>query len=305
MAKRKRGKSLTNSERAAIEEKLRQGKPPRQVAKEADRGLTTVYAIQRQVRARGSGRPDAEPGPHARELLALAARVRDRLLLEPPEEVAATPEAQRWALWATSPLLATPPRDAQEEAVERAWRVWRPSGRYDAQEHPLYPFLRQHLAGEALLGALDTLAQRREEYMRCVREAYRWLLGECGRLGVPESDREAMALSVLWDVHQRRVLRNRPHYLYEAVSLAPDGRGPWRLPLATWCVGEAQAPEELVALREAHVDLLKHAADDARLRRMAEAFLSLDAAIQGFRGCLLPAARLRKLIVEGRCELCT
>jgi hypothetical protein len=93
---------------------------------------------------------DREVGPHQRELFHFGQRLRDRLNLPMPEEVAgAAARGDHLALWSRR-SASDMPRDSEEERLEHEWGF----DRCDAKRHSLFPAFEQHLAGHACWEAL-------------------------------------------------------------------------------------------------------------------------------------------------------
>jgi hypothetical protein len=120
-----------------------------------------------------------------------------------------------------------------------------------------------------------------------------------------ESDAIAMAESLLLDAYYAVTgLSQRLQFSYEPKSVPTDWGTRWYLQLGNWGVGYNEDPETLQPIARIHREVGAGLLNRAELKALAEADAAVRAAMKEFQAALRPDARLRKLVLGGRCELC-
>ncbi len=244
-----------------------------------------------------------EAALHLRELVHFGRCLRDRLSLWLPDE-AAGPFAggDALAMWGGRTGLEAP-RGVAEENVESEWRF----GRYDASRHSFFAALKQHLAGHPCWGALEAVESGFREYRDACQRAHTAVL-EGVREGLPdlaEWDAKAMANSLLVDAYYRVVgLSGGSEFSYDPKRAQDNAGVRWHLQLGAWGVGYAEDPAMLKPLALVHSQLAAAMPFRAELRALGEAGRAARRAIGEFQQLLSPDARLRKLVLNGHCDLC-
>ncbi len=254
------------------------------------------------------GLPGADPelGPHRRELYYFGQRLRDRLELATPLEMAeALANGNGLAMWSGRPdwLTAKPPRDAEEENVEQEWGF----GRYDARTHSLFPAFQQHLAGHPCWAALEQVEGSFRKYVEACQKAYSKVLEEINeRLGdLAEREAKAMAESLLTDAYYRvTTCSGGLEFTYEPQRTQDKNQVWWYLQLGSWAIGHVEEPVALEPLARVHKELVTVLPSKAELKTLGETTQLAQKTIEEWRRALSPDARLRKLVVNGHCELC-
>jgi len=198
---------------------------------------------------------------------------------------------------------AEAPRGVAEENVESEWRF----GRYDASRHSFFAALKQHLAGHPCWKALEEVESGFRGYVDACQRAHAAVLEEVGE-GLPElteSDAKAMANSLLVDAYYRVAgLSGGSEFSYDPKRVQDDVGVRWHLQLGPWGVGYAEDPAMLKPLALVHSQLAAVVHFRAELKALGEARRTARRAIGEFQQLLSPDARLRKLVVEGHCDLC-
>ncbi len=253
-----------------------------------------------------TGTADPELGPHRREIFYFGQRLRDCLNLATPLEMAeALANGNGLAMWSGRPdwLTAKPPRDAEEENVEQEWGF----DRYDARTHPLFPAFQQHLAGHPCWVAMGQLGTAFSGYREACQQAYTTVFEEINeRLGdLAEREAKAMAESLLMDAYYRVTTPSGGlEFSYEPEKTQEKDQARWHLQLGAWSVGHAEEPAALQPLALVHKELVAVLPLRAELKTLGEASRTARQAIEELRRSLSPDARLRKLVLDGHCDLC-
>jgi len=254
----------------------------------------------------GAGAAEPELGPHRREIFYFGQRLRDCLNLATPLEMAeALANGNGLAMWSGRPdwLTAKPPRDADEENVEQEWGF----DRYDARTHPLFPAFQQHLAGHPCWAALGKVEDSFRRYLEACQQAYSKVLEEVNDRLEDEAEREAkaMAESLLVDAYYRVTTPSGGlEFSYEPQKTQEKNRVRWHLQLGAWAVGHAEDPAALQPLAGVHKALVAVLPLRVELKALGETTQLAQKTIEEWRRALSPDARLRKLVVNGHCELC-
>jgi len=127
--------------------------------------------------------------------------------------------------------------------------------------------------------------------------------------GLPElteSDAKAMANSLLVDAHYRVAgLSGGSEFSYGPKRVQNDADVRWHLQLGAWGVGYAEDPAMLKPLAMVHSQLATAMPFKAELKALGEADGTARRAIGEFQQSLSPDARLRRLVLEGHCDLCS
>ena len=151
---------------------------------------------------RGSFETDRESESHRRELYYFGLRFRDRLVLLAPHQAltewTTAPEEEEQVFWSGRPAIpARDPAEMSEEEwnVEEGWR----GGPFNARRHPLFPCLRNHLAGESLWQDFELLEGQAKDYLGACRVGFATAVEKvkANLPGLPEVDVHSMATSVV------------------------------------------------------------------------------------------------------------
>ena len=188
--------------------------------------------------------------------------------------------------------------------MERGWGF----DRCDAKRHSLFPAFQRHLAGHACWEALDAIHDYLPHYESACLQAHAAVL-ERAKQRVPsltESDARAMAGALLTDAYYRTgtssatvVLMPRPHRAHYEEGIR------WHLQAGSAAIRHAEDPTKLQPLVAAYAELAATLPSTEELRALGEAGRVSRRLIEEFRATLSSDARLRKLVLDGRCDLCS
>jgi len=109
-----------------------------------------------------------------------------------------------------------------------------------------------------------------------------------------------MSLSILTDLNHRLSGGFGLEYSYIPVFK----EGTWNIALSYWSLS-ADSPEELGPWVEVHRALIVEAVDWKLAKKLVEALQNAESAKSAFQRHLSPDDRIRKLLLESQCELCS
>ena len=302
-----RRKNITAKQRSDILADLQNGYDVRATAKRRGVSVSSVYKTTRRLRK-------FEQPPHQQfraqlhrqhqeELVYFGQRLRDRLSLERPSAVVrldVTP-----LTWCGKPLsIDTPaPRGAEEKRVESTWGF----GRFDARAHPLFEPLKQHLSGNPCWQSILGFDNKSKDYYQACQRAYEMVLKKTRRSMPKATDMEAasIARSLTEYAWRQAAFPDTARIEFDYTpQRAPGGEGWYYLQLAYVGIGHEHNPEHLGGIAAAHRRLTAELPSTPEITKANEAYRAASAAMNQFRTALSPDARLRKLLVDGRCDLC-
>ena len=258
-----------------------------------------------------SGERDLDAGQHHRELVYFGRCLRDRLEIELPHKTVSAESAYgsvsnhaTLAMWAGAPsnIYEDYPESREQAEVDNKWGF----ERFDGQTHPLFPFLRQHLADSPCWPALDEVETGFLRYEKASARAYRTVRGRVERRlrDLPGSDVDGMTIALLRDTHYKPVERPAdPSRPYEIDGQEEAGVVWWHLRLGSISVGRERDSSALTPVVAAYEELMKQSSA-GEFGAVARAAKQTQESIQEFQKLLSPDARLRKLVLTGHCELC-
>jgi hypothetical protein len=87
-------------------------------------------------------------------------------------------------------------------------------------------------------------------------------------------------------------------------SHVEDGEVWWYVKLGHIAVGREREASDLFQITEAYPDLLETAAATT-IRPVVKTSEMAEEAVQEFRGHFSPSVKLRKLVIDGLCEVCS
>ncbi len=93
-------------------------------------------------------------------------------------------------------------------------------------------------------------------------------------------------------------------FSYEPHKTQQDDRVWWHLQLGGCGVGYTEYPAALLSLASAHKELTTALPATGEFKELIEVKQAVHQAIQQFQLALSPDALLRKLVLQGRCDLC-
>ena len=187
--------------------------------------------------------------------------------------------------------------------MEQEWGF----GRYDARTHSLFPAFQQHLVGQSCWAALEQVEGSFRKYVEACQKAYSKVLEEINeRLGdLAEREAKAMAESLLMYAYYRVANPSgRLEFSYEPQRTQDKNQVWWYLQLGSWAIGHAEEPVALQPLILAHRELVATLPSRAEWQALGGADRTARQAVEEFQRSLSPYARLRKLVMDGRCDLC-
>ena len=179
-----------------------------------------------------------------------------------------------------------------------------------AEQEPLYPYVRIHLSERPLWGHLDAL----EEGMAYYLEHSRRLASAIADVATKEATslwpdlwseelKNALVPSVMLDAYygERRMLGIEFTYPVQAVREAGAMR--IQLKFGAWSI-RADAQEQADQMRELHRLVRSRIEGKSEVQILAECMRGLEANHEAFKLGLVPDDRIRKMLVDNRCELC-
>lgn len=253
------------------------------------------HASQRIHEAAQTGAADRELGPHGRELLSLALRLRGDIELLPPLNAAALdPSDSSLRLWTTE---SRAPYTSQGS----------PLGSYDIRHDSLFDDLKQHLDTSPCWRTLEEIRDSFLEYRSACSRCYKGVSDEVrGRLSkLSDADLERMSDSLFVNASYR--VRGSPgiDVRYQRNTTVQDGKTFWSLQLgAGWSVGFEEDPLALEPLVAVHKELMAGLPSKECWSALAKADRQCSDLIQSFRESLSSDSLLRKMVVNGRCPRC-
>ena len=180
-----------------------------------------------------------------------------------------------------------------------------------AEQEPLYPYVRIHLSERPLWGHLDAL----EEGMAYYLEHSRRLASAIADVAMKEATslwpdlwseelKNALVPSVMLDAYygERGMLGIEFTYLVKTVTEAGAMR--MELKFGAWSV-RSDTQEQAEQMRELHRVVRGRIEGTSEVQILAECMRELEANREAFKLGLVPDDRIRKMLVDNRCELCT
>ncbi|MEE8470847.1 MAG: hypothetical protein V3S51_05910, partial [Dehalococcoidia bacterium] len=191
----------------------------------------------------------------------------------------------------------------EEECVEKEWGY----GHYNARTHSLFPSFQQHLADHQCWGVLLEVDDGFRGWQEACQGAYdtvKNLISVC-LPNLSGGDTEAMAESLLLDAFYRVTTPSRGlKFSYKPQKIPEGDKLWWHLQLGKWGVGHVEDPAALKPLAFAHRHLAAALPSAEELTALSKAACILRQTIGKFRRTLSPDALLRKLVLQGHCDLC-
>lgn len=232
---------------------------------------------------------------HISELFYFGQRLRDRLgLLLPLDAAALDPDEKRLNLWSS---------DVHAITGAKGWAL----GNYDARGDLLFASLQQHLAGNPCWTILKQVEDSFHDYQKACARAYRRVREEISKqlpaLADPDIE-AAMADSLFVNACYRAEGASDIAFSYEPNKTQQGDKVWWYLQLGAWGVGHTEDPAALRPLASVHKELNTALPVAGEFKELIEVKQAAHQATQQFRRDLSPDALLRKLILDGRCDLC-
>jgi hypothetical protein len=265
--------------------------------------------------------PDAQLGPHSRELFYFAQRLRERLIVRMPEAAKELGTGETsGAAWEGRPDSSPdrPPLDAEELSVEEEWGHIS----YDARTHSLFQPLRQHLDGHPSWSLLDAADEAIAAYATTCHQAYEAIVQEVTSLlpDLNQLDKWNMARALLLDGYLQ--IRESPGFQLLTVPYRDadgfsvlcrpesfedgQGRTRWSLRLIErYYVGDAAEPLALRPLADVVHKLDARMTMVESIRLLGSTYSAAQETVERFKRSLWPDSLLRKLIQQGHCDLCS
>ena len=169
-----------------------------------------------------------------------------------------------------------------------------------------FPWRRQHLNGNECWNLLSQAEDTLSDYYVACQGAYD-TISKIIRVEAPvisESDIQGMLESLLMDSYNKLNGSLAPNFYYGPLKQMVSGVTIYYLQLGSWTVGSFTDTNELNHLVDLHKKLVTGLPAGSTIKRLGEMSAKGEQAMNRFSNSLLPNARLRKLIFNGRCELC-
>lgn len=243
---------------------------------------------------------DAELGPHQRELYYFGLRLRYRLSLPRPDQVAQLDpdrSSNEIDLWA-GPGFEEVTHNDEDEEIEKEWGF----ERFDALSHPVFADFRCHLSDSDCWEVLNSVKKNYATYVSACREVSEQIESNIGeRLPhLASCEVRAITSSLLSSIYRPSTGGHWIEFDYNPVKT----EGGWAVQLGAWRVGSRSGPDALGAIIDVHRDLVEETVKWKSSSRLSEAHQSVQRRIDTFHSSLKPNSLLRRLIIQGRCDNC-
>lgn len=278
----------------------------RGIARQAGHDRETVQNVLAQ-RAKGRGTKevhgDPELGPHGRELFYFGQNLRDHLRVSAPDVRTEPPGTAgspiTWAynrdVLVSEPNTSNPERDA----VDRSWVD-------DARNHQLFAAFRQHLSDCQCWAILERVEGDARSAGKAWERLYQAILKTVAeRLPrLAAQDVTALVRSLFADAVHRGSGYWPFSFSYEPERSHISGAEGWQLVLGafrTFPVADQRQLEPLIAV---HQELRTTLPYGPEVDDFVVASNKASESVRQFKDALSPDALLRKLVLQGHCNLC-
>ncbi len=121
---------------------------------------------------------------------------------------------------------------------------------------------------------------------------------------VSETDINSMAESLLVDGYHKIRGSSGLGFSYSPREYIENGITFYCLQLGNWWIGRTKNPDELGPVASLHKKLAAGSISNPEMKKLSSAAHAFYKSSSSFVDCLSPDARLRNLILSGRCGLC-
>ncbi|MBI4201206.1 MAG: hypothetical protein HY531_02825 [Chloroflexi bacterium] len=242
---------------------------------------------------------------HIDELIAFGQLLRDKLSPIRQELVWRSKPQVNSRLWwrGRRAALDTPEQSVEARDVEKDWG----RDQYDARSHPLFAPFQNHVGKEHPCWSIlsDLQAAYRSFCTGCEQARARTLRelekgwSEIG-VQIPENAMAVVAGDALSRIPRSGLVESAPQ------KFTVDGHeGDWRLIKGTTTIASGSRRDSLERLKEEVAAVDAALPSTVEFKELAITYQQVQDLIAKFREHLIPDARLRHLVLRGRCEFCT